>query len=286
MFYGLSQAGRALTAARIVEGAWKPKSHGIGEAGDNSLSTTAADFRVKPRAREGGAFQLVAAALGSSALAGPTRLGDLWPLLPEARRFVLPLSGPHRLVGVDVSDYRAPGTPVGADIWGVPASLGVQRLEGDDPSMPRTDWGEEEQRVANYLSAYPAMSGYRFGAGGGQPIGLQPCSDGTSQVRVYWSDDDACRITPEIVRKKVAITYAGHTYAYPCLDGTGKAIHPLVVWWATLFGLSILARYEPQAWGRAIDVNKSSEAVAVEHILDAALDSLPELVLRTLLDED
>jgi len=49
-----------------------------------------------------------------------------------------------------------------------------------------------------------------------------------------------------------------------------------------LFGLSILARYEPEAWGRAIDINASREAVAIEHILNAAMDSLPELFYRSL----
>ena len=285
LFYGLSQAGKALIAARVRGNPWKPKSHGIGEASDNMARTSVADFRVAPRSGGTGAFSLVAAALQSSGLSGPTRLGDLWPLLPETHRFSLPDSGPHALVGVHVNGFRPEGTPTTADITGLPANLGAPRVDGEDPSLPRADAADEERRVSDYLSAYPTLVGYRFGMSGGQPIGFQRNSDGTAQVRVHWPDSHKHPLSVEDLRRHVSVTYAGHTNAYPCLDGSGRAIHPLVVWWATLFGLSILARYEPEAWSRAIDINASAEAVAVEHLLDAALDTLPELLLRTLVDE-
>jgi len=70
--------------------------------------------------------------------------------------------------------------------------------------------------------------------------------------------------------------------ASPC-SSFRDGYRPLVTWWALLFGLSILARYEPETWGRAIDINTSPEAV--EHLLDSALDSLPELLYRTLTGE-
>lgn len=51
-----------------------------------------------------------------------------------------------------------------------------------------------------------------------------------------------------------------------------------------LFGLSILARHEPERWEHAIDVNMSLEAVAIKHLLNVAIDSLPELLYCTLTD--
>lgn len=285
LFYGLSQAGRALVAARTLGAPWKPRGHGIGEASGNSDTTTVADFRVEPRNGKAGAFTLVADALASSALPGPIRLGDLWPLLPETKRFELPSSGPHRLLHLQVNTYSAGNDPINAEISGLPAGLGVERDPDDDPSAPRADWAEEEQRVRDFLSSYPSLNGYEFGTGGGQPISFRPMDDETALVGIHWPHDSDDPTNPEGLSKRVATSYAGHTNIYPCLDASGQPIHPLVAWWATLFGLSILARYEPDTWGRAIDVNTAHEAVAIEHILNAALDSVPELLYRALTDD-
>lgn len=285
LFYGLSQAGRALAAARTPSDPWKPRSHGIGEASGNSTAATVADFRVEPRKGNPGAFALVADALASSALPGPTRLGDLWPLLPDIQRFALPSSGPHRLINIQVNTYCADNDPINAEISGLPADLGIERHPDEDPSAPRADWALEEQRVRNFLSNYPGINGYEFGTGGGQPIGFRPMDDGTAIVAVHWPNGPDAPSTPEQLTRRVATTYFGHTNSYPCLDASAQPIHPFVVWWATLFGLSILARYEPETWGRAVDINVSHEAVAIEHILNTALDSVPELLYRALIDD-
>ncbi len=285
LFYGLSQAGRALVAARTPGDPWKLSSHGIGEARGNSATTTVADFKIEPRAGKTGAFTLVADALASSALPGPTRLGDLWPLLPHAQRFELPNSGPRRLLNIQVNTHSPGNVPINAEISGLPAELGVERGPDDDPSAPRADWAEEEQRVRDFLGNYPGLEGYEFGTGGGQPIFFRPMDDGTAVVAIHWPNDLDNPYTPAQLRKRVATSYMGHTNAYPCLDASSQPIHPLVVWWATLFGLSILARYEPETWGRAIDINTSQEAVAIEHMLNAALDSVPELLYRVLTND-
>jgi hypothetical protein len=44
----------------------------------------------------------------------------------------------------------------------------------------------------------------------------------------------------------------------------------------------MLARYEPQAWDRLTDVNGSADAVPLEHLLNTALSSVPELVFHVL----
>lgn len=285
LFYGLSQAGRALVAAHIPGEPWKPRGHGIGEATGNGNANTVADVKVEPRTGKAGAFGLVADAMASSSLPGPTRLGDLWPLLPDTQRFELPGSGTHRLLGVHVNSRRALGTSINAEISGLPADLGIERAPDENPSHPRADWGQEEQRVRDFLRDYPSLSGYEFATGGGQPIGLRPTGDGTAQVDIHWPIEPDDTTTPEKMARRVAASYAGHTNVYPCLDASGRAIHPLIIWWATLFGLSVLARYEPETWGRAIDINASHEAVAIEHLLNAALDSVPELLYRAFTDD-
>src|SRR4051812_2951089 len=42
LFYGLSQAGRAVIASRVTEEPWKPRTHGIGEAEGNTAGTNVA----------------------------------------------------------------------------------------------------------------------------------------------------------------------------------------------------------------------------------------------------
>jgi len=50
-----------------------------------------------------------------------------------------------------------------------------------------------------------------------------------------------------------------------------------------LFGLSSIARYDPELWIAALDVNNSQLAVPIEATLDIALDALPELILDALI---
>jgi hypothetical protein len=64
---------------------------------------------------------------------------------------------------------------------------------------------------------------------------------------------------------------------------SGKdALSPLMLWWALLFGLSSIARYDPETWVDALAVNNSELAVPIEAALDAALEALPDLILNAL----
>lgn len=289
LFYGLSQAGRAVVAARDAGAHWTFRGHGIGEAASvNQKTGTIADFHIEPHTSTSGGFKVVAAALNSSTMPGPTRLGDIWTLIPDTYRFELPKAGRRQLLNIDIKNYPDPFSPINAEISNVPASLGVNPRPDADPSAPRTDWAEEEQRVRDYLNRYPSLAGYRFNNSGGQPIGFRPHDDATATVPIQWPAGPEWPSGParyQQLQRRVAVSYAGHTNIYPTIDATNRPLHPLITWWALLFGLSILARYEPERWGRAIDINTSLEAVAVEHLLDTALDALPELLYRTLTDQ-
>jgi hypothetical protein len=70
--------------------------------------------------------------------------------------------------------------------------------------------------------------------------------------------------------------YRSAQYWFPTVGG--QCLHPLIVWWAVLYTLSMLARYEPQRWADMIRVNTSPWAVPLEHLLNAALDALPEVI--------
>jgi hypothetical protein len=56
-----------------------------------------------------------------------------------------------------------------------------------------------------------------------------------------------------------------------------------MLWWLLLFGLSSVARYDPELWVAELDVNAPEKnAVAIEAALEAALTALPELILEAL----
>jgi hypothetical protein len=65
------------------------------------------------------------------------------------------------------------------------------------------------------------------------------------------------------------------------IGGDQQALHPLLAWWAILFALSMLARYQPDTWTDYLDVDKSP-AVPVETLLDRALLTCPELLLHAI----
>lgn len=62
--------------------------------------------------------------------------------------------------------------------------------------------------------------------------------------------------------------------------GSMDAVHPYLIWWAILFAMAHYIRYEPTKWAAVVNVDTSDEAVTVEHIGEAALDVLPELIHR------
>jgi hypothetical protein len=59
-------------------------------------------------------------------------------------------------------------------------------------------------------------------------------------------------------------------------------LHPLLSWWALLFALSMLARYESASWIGHLDIDASPDAIKLRTALDLALDTCPQLVLAAI----
>jgi len=68
----------------------------------------------------------------------------------------------------------------------------------------------------------------------------------------------------------------------PTVGGTPATLHPLMLWWGILHALSMLTRYEPDTWAELIDVDRSPDAIHIEALIEYALDSVPDLICRTL----
>ncbi|WP_369780119.1 YaaC family protein [Streptomyces sp. R33] len=69
--------------------------------------------------------------------------------------------------------------------------------------------------------------------------------------------------------------YAGHRYFFPTVAGLPRELHTLMAWWAVLYALSMLARYQPAQWANHINVDGSRHAVPVEKILKRARNTYP-----------
>lgn len=85
-------------------------------------------------------------------------------------------------------------------------------------------------------------------------------------------DDDARRIgrfsrqVPELYRREGK----GRYFIPPTLEENEAPLDPIITWWAVLYGLSMLARYRPSAWSAMLDVDRSPDAAAIEHLLRKA----------------
>ncbi|KMS84168.1 MULTISPECIES: YaaC family protein [Streptomyces] len=55
-----------------------------------------------------------------------------------------------------------------------------------------------------------------------------------------------------------------------------------MAWWAVLYTLSMLARYEPATWYTLISVDNSQHAVAIERLLERAINHVPVLIADTI----
>lgn len=84
----------------------------------------------------------------------------------------------------------------------------------------------------------------------------------------------------EIIEDRLTQPYRGDSerFIFPAFGGASRPLHPLLAWWALLFALSMLARYEPESWTTYMDRNTSANAVPLEAALDRGLHTCPELI--------
>lgn len=70
----------------------------------------------------------------------------------------------------------------------------------------------------------------------------------------------------------------------PTLGTNTRPLRAMTTWWAVLYALSMLARYQPSGWTVMLDIDQSSDAPAVEYMLDQAHRVCANLLVRTLRD--
>jgi hypothetical protein len=252
LFYALSQAGRAIVAAR---GGPDHKVHGITL---HARADAVFETVIEPVAtgKLPGQYQAVSIAVASPVLSGPTPLAALFASLPETGNEILEIAA-DRPRPLSVWPATEPPVPV-------PGWTHVLVVFDEDVRTP--------DQVNESLRSYPTASGRLALSEAYVRLGILPreWSPGGMGVRMLVRGD----------LDDVAPQYriVGRRWVRPAISGDSAPPNPLMTWWLLLFALSMLARYDPLAWVRALDVDSSSCAVSLERAMRKAIDALPQLV--------
>lgn len=283
VFYGLSQAGRAITAASwSLKGEdWRLDTHGITSTGFH-LSFPAVEIRTDPSGTQG-SFVKVSEVLDSPVWEkNPLRLEGIWDLLPSNLRH--PLSTRDRL------------TPLCADEASV-SPLEHPLLSAQVRFIPyRVVHAGTREALAEFLTSYPDVAehdSYVTNRPGPEALPDYGSYDQYSggELTINWKmpsgEGTGSRGMPtraERLEHLRAITrdYAGDRYFVPILGSMQKGLHLLMAWWAVLHALSVLSRYEPAIWGKLISVDTSPHAVPIERLLERAINNLPVLIANAI----
>lgn len=312
LFYSLSQAGRAIAAARLAGPAWRLARHGIGMRPDqdqiSDLLQRSMRFdeespkQVVARARRK-SFAGVSDAIGSEVFDGEVELGAVWAAMPDLVEPVKqmpprpqgtvwrrPLRA-YPMVANTMIAARAErlmvmvdGLPAGLDADGIDAEL--EHYVFERPVAVLTGIGQlvNARQVSQFdptilTPAGPLMSPKQPGApvtsfhdGVELPVLVFPDAVMTSHNQ---HPGFLNRVVPPYRQNPTRLLC-------PRLGDDSDHVWPLMLWWLLLFGLSSVARYDPELWVKTIDVNESPQAVPIEDALDLALEVLPELVLDAL----
>ncbi|MFD7451798.1 YaaC family protein [Kitasatospora sp. NPDC059827] len=271
LFYGLSQAGRAIAAAgKAPKGAgWELRSHGIHTV---NLAEPLHSLHIVQTDQPDGSFTALSRLLGSPPIPtdpnGPgLTLGELWTTIPQAAERPLVNDAPAPLAFF-VNDDEGRHPQVSGTLYNIPDRIFTSATPGPDLDRLMSHF---PQAAGYFVPRKPDSTAPYFQRALGIP--------GTSVV-IRW-DTGIPDATPEQRSEaltRITTTFPGIHYLVPPVAGNDRPLHPLMAWWALLFALSMLACYEPAQWVAHLDVNASRHAVALEHVLDASLTAVPELI--------
>src|SRR6266545_1277041 len=261
--YGLSQAGRAIAAASTAAagGDWRLSGHGI-EVPDLMQRPALHELTVIDKGS--GSFTQLAPLLGSGTLPDGAALGQLWATIPDLTASPLENGTTEYAPALRLED--APRTTDNWPGWvaGVPQRFAAHPTEQD---------------IAGFLSQYPSLAGH-------DKADTMVTSQ-TDESRQVVKISRAWPISANADARewdKLTQPYLGDDdrWVFPAIGGAAQPIRPVLTWWAVLYALSMLARYEPASWTDHLDVDQSRNAVPLETALGLALDTCPQLILHAI----
>lgn len=288
LFYSLSQAGRAIAAARLDDPAWRLHGHGlaVGDGKDPITETviTCQPMGEKNKLRYGrtDSFAGVSAATGSALLTpkAEVKLGEVWAAIPDLLPGLV-----QRMYGLGIDHWRRPR--VVYDEYDVYANDST-RWQGTSLLIGGLQAGLTAAAITEELSWYPALAGAVVRT----DLHLGDAATGADVMRAFAPDGQECpklgypgpwEAHPKIEDVAPVYNWTGYRIIHPKLS-TGDFLGSIMLWWLLLLGLSSIARYNPETWISTLDVNASPAAVAIETTLDTAVSAVPNLILRALVD--
>lgn len=285
LFYGLSQAGRAVAcAAKAAKGdAWRLGGHGITT---QHLAGPLSEIAVTTgKKATQGSFVRVSELLNSPVWEGVEKpLTALWDALPENTGWPLGKAGDDRRVPLLALNQVGDG----------PHPLATLALI----LPPSVIEAGTRQAMVDYLQDYPEAQGwahyvrksvepdaepdfYLDGGGAGYPPGWGYATLNWEMKAPYThSYEDRVAFLRSLRR---SYSNSEHLLFFPSL-GTARSIHPLMAWWAVLHAFSMLARYQPAEWAQHISIDDSTYAAAIERLLAEGIETVPLLLLQVLHD--
>ncbi|WP_120674650.1 YaaC family protein [Streptomyces hoynatensis] len=265
-FYGLSQLGRAIAVATHPDRHksptdWQLSGHGVRVPGLSQPTVQGNIGRLAVRDQGKGSFTQLAQLLDSPSLSNPVPLAEIWDSIPEMNGYPLPSGG--RYPALDLSE----GADCTREDWGERGAPGVYILSGTPKNLPPLE---------DFLKHYPTVWPLK----GLQENNYLPSPRRGLTGQIY--------LNPQRKYARggfVALhgtKYRGRSFAFPALTGNSLPMHPILAWWAALYALSMLARYEPEKWAATVNVDVSKEAIPIEQLLHEALEAVPALALETM----
>lgn len=264
LFYALSQAGRAIAAARLPD-AWKLRGHGLScpDLSPPNVLDLAIEFKPRSKAPPD-SFHGVAAATQSATPTEPVRLGALWAALPDANSLLENDTGWPEALLVVVPELTASLLERFDRV-----SVGVLSRRHPDGAS-----------VVDVLDRYPYgdETGVQAVPGAGIVANWTPAG---RALAVHWpTDEETVSGRMNTLDRIVPVTPGGARWWRPLVGGVPMS--DLMMWWALLYGLSMLARYEPAGWNAMLDLDRDPLAAALIRLMEDAIDVVPALVLKEL----
>lgn len=272
LYYAVLQAGKAIAAAWTPGDGWHAGGHGLAED-DQAEWQDILHFRVKPsRSKKWGTgvFGAVAEKLGPARLVESVELGALWSALPGANLPASYGSWPLAL----------PFQPVyfecGRDFT-IRAHRGYLYLRGQATA-------DDAESINHMLAGYPDAASARLEAGDVILPTPQQTESGTLAdawgigVALTWPQPSPELVPPYPHARLRRDRPGGEHWLVPAVGARPGRLSPLLLWWALLFGLSLLARYHPANWRAALDFDRSACADRLAELLDEALLIVPDLL--------
>ncbi|GIG02106.1 YaaC family protein [Catellatospora citrea] len=280
LYYGLSQAGRAIVAAaKSVRDDWRLSGHGINHG---PLTVALPAVRVFAEGSRGSFVRL------SDVLGSPTwdkqsdavELTALWDALPQTLDWPLRDDDDRRTAHrLEYYRYEQALPLLTFALCDLPRELATSASLGKD--------------LALYLRSYPTLGGYSYikaNDGPGADPAVTVYTNGRGEVELNIMVDRGRKVDEQARRAHYEAIATKHSGAYrsfylvPAVGSNHKPMHPLMTWWAVLYTLSMLARYQPAEWATYINVDRSPHAVPIEQILQEALSAVPKLIASTIRD--